>query len=146
MESVIWAVIVALLMMRLTPFRPKPVVQRVWVDIEDGFRYVWGNIPIRTLLLLMSSVSFFGIPLMTFIPAYVKTILGGESEMLGVLLSSIGIGSFGAALYLAARKSVLGLGKVVMLSTLLLGIGIILISFVSVPWVATILCIPIGFS
>lgn len=139
-------VIVALLMMRLIPFRPKPVMQRVWVDIEDGFRYVWGNIPIRTLLLLMSSVSFFGIPLTTFIPAYVKTILGGESEMLGLLLSSIGIGSFGAALYLAARKSVLGLGKVVMLSTLLLGIGIILISFVSIPWVATVLCVPIGFS
>ena len=54
--------------------------------------------PIRALLLLMSAVSFFGLPLMTFIPAYVKDILQGDSEMLGFLLSCIGVGSFLAAL------------------------------------------------
>ena len=51
----------------------------------------------------MSAVSFFGLPLMTFIPAYVKDILQGDSVMLGFLLSCIGVGSFLAALYLAAR-------------------------------------------
>ena len=114
--------------------------------MRDGFWYVAGNIPIRTLLLLMSAISFFGLPLMTFIPAYVKTILHGESEMLGLLLSCIGVGSFIAALYLAARKSVLGLGKVVMLSGALLGIGLSVMSFVTIPWVAAVLCLPVGFT
>lgn len=140
------AVIIALLMMRVMPQRGKGVKQKVWEDMRDGFQYVVGNIPIRTLLLLMSVISFFGLPLMTFIPAYVKTILHGGSEMLGLLLSCIGIGSFIAALYLAARKSVLGLGKVVMLSGVLLGIGLSVMSFVSIPWVAAVLCLPIGFS
>ena len=140
------AVIIALLMMRVMPQRGKGVKQKVWEDIRDGFQYVVGNIPIRTLLLLMSVISFFGLPLMTFIPAYVKTILHGGSEMLGLLLSCIGVGSFIAALYLAARKSVLGLGKVVMLSGVLLGIGLSVMSFVSIPWVAAVLCLPIGFS
>ena len=74
----------------------------------------------------MSAVSFFGLPLMTFIPAYVKDILQGDSEMLGFLLSSIGVGSFLAALYLAARKSVVGLGKVVTISAFLLGISLMI--------------------
>lgn len=130
------AVIAALLMMRLAPGRGNAVKQKVWEDMRDGFRYVVGNMPIRTLLLLMSAISFFGLPLMTFIPAYVKTILHGESEMLGLLLSCIGVGSFIAALYLAARKSVLGLGKVVMLSGTLLGIVLAVMAFVTVPWLS----------
>ena len=140
------AVIIALLMMRAAPKQERTVKQKVWEDMRDGFRYVAGNIPIRTLLLLMSAISFFGLPLMTFIPAYVKTILHGESEMLGLLLSCIGVGSFIAALYLAARKSVLGLGKVVMLSGALLGIGLSVMSFVTIPWVAAVLCLPVGFT
>lgn len=140
------AVIIALLAMRLAPDRPRQLKQRVWEDMRDGFLYVRGNMPIRSLLILMSAISFFGLPLMTFIPAYVKNILGGESEMLGLLLSCVGIGSFIAALYLAARKSVLGLGKVVMISCALLGIGLGAISFVTVPWVAALLCVPVGFT
>lgn len=140
------AVIVALLLMRLPSRRGCATKQKVLEDMRDGFRYVVRNIPIRTLLLLMSAISFFGLPLMTFIPAYVKTILHGESEMLGLLLSCIGVGSFVAALYLAARKSVLGLGKVVMLSGVLLGIGLSVMAFVTIPWVAAVLCLPIGFT
>ena len=140
------AVIVALLLMRLPSTRGCTVKQKVLEDMRDGFRYVVRNITIRTLLLLMSAISFFGLPLMTFIPAYVKTILHGESEMLGLLLSCIGVGSFVAALYLAARKSVLGLGKVVMLSGVLLGIGLSVMAFVTIPWVAAVLCLPIGFT
>lgn len=139
------AVIIALLMMRIKPNRETVVKQRVWEDMRDGFLYVAHDMPIRSLLLLMSAISFFGLPLMTFIPAYVKTILGGESEMLGLLLSCVGVGSFIAALYLAARKSVLGLGKVVMLSGALLGIGLVVMSFVTVPWVSAVLCVPVGF-
>lgn len=139
-------VIIALLMMQLKPFIPHPCKQNIIADIREGFSYVSGNIPIRALLLLMSVISFFGLPLMTFIPAYVKDILQGESEMLGLLLSCIGIGSFSAAIYLAARKSVLGLGKIVTLSGCLLGLSLMCISFITVPWAAALICIPVGFA
>ena len=57
------AVIIALLMMRIAPRRERAVKQKVWEDMRDGFRYVAGNIPIRTLLLLMSAISFFRVAL-----------------------------------------------------------------------------------
>lgn len=95
------AVIIALLRMQLQPFRKKESRHLILEDLKEGFSYVSNNIPIRALLLLISVISFFGLPLMTFIPAYVKDILHGGSEMLGLMLSCIGIGSFSAAIYLA---------------------------------------------
>lgn len=50
-----------------------------------------------------------------------------------------------AAIYLAARKSVLGLGKVVTLAGVLLGIAIVAISFAQTVWLSALICIPIGF-
>lgn len=139
-------VIIALGMMKLQPFTTHSHSQNLFTDIREGFSYVTAHVPIRTLLAFMSVISFFGLPLMTFIPAYVKDILLGESEMLGFLLSCIGIGSFSAALYLAARKSVLGLGKVVTISGFILGISLGILSFIRVPWLAAFVCVPAGFS
>lgn len=139
-------VIIALFRMKLQPSVRHGGRQNILADIHEGFAYVSGDIPIRSLLLLMSVISFFGLPLMTFIPAYVKDILLGESEMLGLLLSCIGIGSFSAAIYLAARKSVEGLSKIVSLSGVLLGFSLGILSFIDVPWAAAIICIPAGFS
>ena len=96
--------------------------------------------------MLMAAISFFGLPLMTFLPAYVKDILNGGSELLGILLSCIGIGSFSAAIYLAARKSVSGLSKVIMSAVLILGISLLLLSFTNIPWMAAVVCIPAGYS
>lgn len=139
-------VIIALLMMKLQPFRAHRTHGRILADLAEGFSYVSTSLPLRALLLIMSVVSFFGLTLMTFIPAYVKDILKGESEMLGLMLSCIGIGSFLAALMLAARRSVLGLGKIVTIAAALLGICLINISFVRTPWIAAVLCVPIGFA
>lgn len=139
-------VILALLYMHLAPQRKRKLKSAISTDLREGFQYVTGNIPIRTLLLMMTAISFFGLPLVTFIPAYVKDILSGDSQMLGLLLSCIGIGSFSAALFLAARKSVVGLGKIVTLAAIILGIALTFLSFISTPWLATLVCIPAGFS
>lgn len=139
-------VISALLLMRLPQPAPQNNRQNVLADLTEGFIYVSGSIPLRSLLLLMSVVSFFGLPLMTFIPAYVKDILGGDSAMLGYLLSCTGIGSLLAALLLAARRSVPGLSKVISISACCLGLCLLQISFITTPWIAAILCIITGFT
>lgn len=139
-------VIIALLLMKLPPYQAKTQKQHILQDLKEGFIYVSHHIPIRALLMLMSVISFFGLPLMTFLPAYVKDILHGSSEMLGLLLSCIGIGSFSAAIYLAARKSVIGLAKIIMAAALLLGITLICISFTRFALLAALICIPAGFA
>ena len=139
-------VIIALLAMQLPAHKTKSAKQHLWYDLREGFHYVSHHIPIRTLLLLMAIISFFGVPLMTFLPAYVKDILNGGSELLGLLLSCIGIGSFSAAIYLASRKSVIGLSKIITSAALILGITLLLLSSIQTPWLAAVVCIPAGYS
>lgn len=139
-------VIFALFLMKLPHSAPQNDRQNILTDLTEGFTYVSNNIPLRALLLLMCVVSFFGLPLMTFFPAYVKDILGGDSAMLGYLLSCTGIGSLAAALLLAVRRSVPGLSKVISISAFLLGLCLLQISFIATPWIAAILCVFIGFT
>lgn len=139
-------VIIALLVMKLPSQQARYKQQHLLYDLKEGFQYVSHHLPIRTLLTLMTVISFFGLPLITFLPAYVKDILGGGSELLGILLSCIGVGSFSAAIYLAARKSVAGLPKVIMLAALILGCTLLLLSFIEIPWMAAVVCIPAGYS
>lgn len=139
-------VIGALLLMRVQPSIFPDTRQNILSDLTEGFTYVSNSIPLRSLLLLMSVISFFGLPLMTFIPAFVKDILGGDSTMLGYFLSCTGIGSLLAALLLAIRRSIPGLSKVISISACILGLCLLHISFISTPWIAAILCIFIGFT
>lgn len=139
-------VIFALFLMKLPHSVPQNNRQNLLTDLAEGFTYVSSSIPLRALLLLMCVVSFFGLPLMTFFPAYVKDILGGDSTMLGYLQSCTGIGSLSAALLLAVRRSIPGLSKVISISAFLLGLCLLQISFIATPWMAAILCVFIGFT
>lgn len=114
--------------------------------LQNGFSYIIHHTSIRTLLLLMAGVSMFALPLMTFIPAYTKEILQGDSRMLGSMLSTIGIGSFTAALYLAARRGIDGLDNVIGISITTLGVAIVMISYTTSPLIAHLLGTIIGFT
>ncbi len=139
------AVISALLAMHMKPRQKTKKKQRIWYDIGEGFRYVLGYMPLRALLIMIGVYCFFGLPFTVLVPAFVKDILGGESHTLGFLLSSFGAGALTAALYLAARKSVVGLGKVVTLTCGLFGLMLIAIAFIKIPVVAYIVAFPAGF-
>ncbi|MFZ4456310.1 MAG: MFS transporter [Bacteroidales bacterium] len=129
------------------PENSSPVVRKNIVqEMNEGFTYVIKSVSLRSALLMTSVISFFGFSMLVFLPAFVKDILRGDSTMLGFMMSSFGGGALVAALYLAARKSVLGLGKIIMLSTFLIGIGLIGLSFVHVSWIAYVLGFPLGFS
>ena len=54
--------------------------------------------------------SFSLAPYLTFMPVYAKDILKGGPDTLGMLMAASGFGALFAALYLANRKSVVGLG------------------------------------
>jgi MFS family permease len=140
------AVIIALLMMTVRyDHLTKKKETNVLEELKEGFVYVAGYFPIRVLLIMVGMLSFFGMPFLVVIPAYVREILHGSSETLGFLMSFFGAGAFTAAIYMAARKSVLGLGKVLVISSCFFGAGLMAIAFV--PWSILAYCIafPAGF-
>ena len=55
--------------------------------------------------------------------------LGGNERTLGLLLAASGLGALIGSLYLASRRTVLGLGRVIAYATAALGLGMIAFSF-----------------
>lgn len=121
-------VIASLLMMQLRPRLPRRVHAHVLTELQEGWRYVSRSQAIRALLLLLALVSLVGMPYTVLVPILAGNILHGGPHTLGFLMSASGVGALSAALYLAWRKSVLGLGRVVALSAAMFGAGLVLLS------------------
>jgi MFS family permease len=130
------AVICSLLLMRVPPRAlPKGKI-RVWQSLQEGYRYVAGFPPIRSILLLLAMISLFGMPFSVLMPVFARDILQGGANTLGYLMGASGIGALAGALYLARRTTVVGLGRVVVGAAILMGAALICFSFARSLWVA----------
>ncbi len=123
------AVIIALSYIKTEKRQPKTDQSKFLKSFTEGFKYTFQSIPIKTLIILLAILSLVGLPYIILLPAYAKEILHGGSDTLGYLMSSMGAGALFAALYMASRKSVIGLGKIISTNIILLGLGIILAAF-----------------
>lgn len=123
------AVIIALLFMRIKRTKLTNVHRHVFTELKEGFKYSFGFPPIRDMLILLAVLSFAIMQYTVLMPVFAKDILRGGSDMLGFLMASTGVGALIGALYLASRKSVLGLGKIMTISAFLFGITIIIFAF-----------------
>lgn len=123
------AVIGAILAMRnLPPRAPRPTA-RLREHLQEGFRYGFGFAPLRTLLLMLAVASFVSMSLNVLMPVFAKDILHGGAGTQGFLIGASGLGALTAAIYLASRKSVLGLGRIILGAAIVLGVGQFAFSF-----------------
>jgi MFS family permease len=123
------AVIVSLLLMKIEQKKVKPRNSKVWQELKEGFRYASNFAPIRDILLIFALVNLVGMPYMVLMPVFAKDVLHGGPSALGFLMGSTGLGALGGALYLASRKSVLGLGKNIPIAAITFGLALIIFSF-----------------
>jgi MFS family permease len=107
------AVILALLSMRVPPRATERHRQHVMAGLREGAAYVFRSEPIRALILLLGLVSLVAMPYSILMPAYATQVLHGNERTLGALMAASGMGALAGALYLAARRSILGLGRVI---------------------------------
>jgi predicted MFS family arabinose efflux permease len=123
------AIIYALLKIRIPARLPVTQSAKLKESLAEGFRYTFHSVPIRTLLLLLATLSLVGFPFLVLLPAYAKEILHGGADTLGFLMSGLGAGALLGALYMAGRKSVLGLGRVISVFSVTMGLALIAASF-----------------
>jgi len=138
------AVIASLLLMRIPRASAVKERPRMSTELVDGFRYVAGFAPIRSVLLLLALVSFMGMPYMVLMPAIASRVLHGGAHTLGFLMTASGVGALTGTLYLASRKSVLGLGRVVAFAATLFGTGLVAFSLSRAFWLSFALLVPTG--
>jgi MFS family permease len=118
------AVIAALLAMQVKPHeRPKhaPPLQ----GLREGIVYAFGFRPIRALLLLLALVSLMGLSYTVLLPIFADSIIGGGATTLGLLSAASGVGALVAAVYLAMRRTIVGLGRWIAAAPAVFGVALI---------------------
>jgi MFS family permease len=119
------AVIVALVAMKDVRRRNRPPTHPGVVEhLLEGWRYVFGFRPIRSLMLQLAWLCLVAMPFSVLMPVFADEILSGGPYTLGFLMTASGVGALSGALWLAARKSVVGLGRVILVNTVVFGAGL----------------------
>ena len=139
------AVIAALLAMKLSPVHSESMKANMLHDFKEGLAYTFGSQPIRSILLLLALTSFMGVPYAVLMPAFARDILHGGPHTLGFLMSATGAGALLGAVYLASRRSISGLGKIIPITAGIFGMGLIGFSLSRILWFSLLLMFIAGF-
>jgi len=118
------AVIVAIMAMRIVPRTRDGARKHIFHELREGFAYAYRFTPIRSLLALLALTCLMGMPYVVLLPIFAREILHGGAHTFGFLMAAIGIGALTCTLYLASRRSVLGLGRIIAVSSGLFGMAV----------------------
>jgi MFS family permease len=139
------AVIIALLSMQITSHKGESPKTQVFQEFKEGLLYALGFSPIRSLLLFLGWISLVGTATTTLLPVFAKNILHGGAQTYGFLMAAIGVGAIIGAIFLASRRSVLGLGRVIALASGIFGMGLISFSLSKFLWLSFSGLLLVGF-
>lgn len=137
-------VIISLLLMKLRPGGIHKKEEPMLKELSEGLRYTFGFPPIKHLLVLLSTSSLMGMSYSVLMPVFAKEILHGGSHTYGFLMGAAGFGALMGALFLASRKSVVKLGRIVPASAIVFGSGLLGLSFTRIFPISLVLMIFIG--
>jgi MFS family permease len=140
------AVIVALLMMRIPPREIKPGADSPLKSFVHGFRFAMSDVPVRSALLLLSTLSLFGLQYAVFMPIYAQDILKGDARMLGWLMSSAGVGAVIGALQFAARTQYKGLARWIAATSATCAVCLIIFSQAKILALCVAVLFVVGFA
>ncbi|MHC1729111.1 MAG: MFS transporter [Syntrophobacteraceae bacterium] len=107
------AVLAALNALRVPPRESRRKKEPAWREFCEGVRYVYSFKPIMAILCLLSLFSLAGTPFFVLLPAYAKDVLQGDAQTFGFLMSAAGFGALVSTIYLASRRSIHGLVKLI---------------------------------
>jgi MFS family permease len=139
------AVIVSLFLMRITIAPAKRQTTSMLQQLSEGWTYVRGFSPIRTILLLFAVISLTGMPYLVLMPIFASKVLHGGPHTLGWLMGASGVGALASALLLALKKSVRGLTSAIRTAAYLFGASLILFGLSRNLWLSMLLMMLTGF-
>ncbi len=138
------AVIASLLAMRLQRAAGQAPPASMAHELHEGWTYVTGFLPVRTILMLFAVVSLMGMPFVVLMPIFAARVLHGGPHTLGFLMGAMGVGALASALSLAARKSVRGLIRMIPIAAVVFGIGLIGFGLSHWFWLSMIMVLVAG--
>ena len=139
------AVIASLLMMRVSRAAPMRHRAGMLEQMREGWDYVRGYVPIRTILTLFAVVSLMAWPYSTLLPVFAGDVLHGGPHTLGWLTGASGVGALISALSLALRRSIAGLTRMIQIASAVCGAALIGFGWSHTLWLSLLLMTFAGF-
>ncbi len=140
------AVIVGLLLMKINSPRPNVAGTGKLDQLKEGLHYAYHNKAMRSLLVLLGVISLLGMSYMVLMPIFADKILQSGARGLGWLMTAAGFGALLAALWLARRRHVRGLDRVIAWSCSGFGAGLFLFGLSRSLWLSCVILVVTGFS
>jgi MFS family permease len=141
-----FAVLAALLAMRIQKITVKSPEGSPFQNFIQGFRFAMSDMPVRSALVLLSLLSLLGLQYSVFLPIFASDILHRGAKGFGLLMSAAGVGAVLGALYFAGRTSYKGLARWIAGTALTTGTGLILFSQSHVFWFSASVLLFVGFA
>ena len=114
-------------------------------EFVEGARYSFGTKHTRFLLLFIAGITFLGVSYMVILPVFAAEVFDGGSEVFGYMTSAVGVGSLIGAFLVGTRNKILGLDKLILLGTVVFGVGLAIFSLSSILWISLIALLISGF-
>jgi MFS family permease len=137
------ATLVATIIMRVPPESQRKSEVSMWADMSEGFRYVWREKQVLTMMLLSLIPMVIAWPYMTLLPMIADKVLFIGSAGYGWMYSAAGAGALVSVLVIATLTRVPRKGMVVVAATFLFGVFLLVLgrSNIVALSMATMVCI-----
>ena len=114
--------------------------------IMEGAAYTLASVPIRSILILVASVSLVAASYTLLMPVFAEDILHGGPRVFGYLMSATGVGALAGAIFLASRSRLKGLAEMIAVAGVIYGVALLALSFSRLLSIALIIALVLGFS
>ena len=118
-------------------------VGQTFRDFADALRYIAGRPAVLAVLSANFIIVMFSMPYMMLLPGFVAEVLDGDSAQLGLLMTITGVGAVAGSLVIASMPS-RRRGLILLLSSLLLGVALMVFSISTSFLLTSVVMIVIG--
>lgn len=137
---------VTILKIQFPPGKPVDIRSSALHNIKEGIQYMAKGSTARTFMLIGFILPLFFIPIFNILtPIYAKDVFHGGSNVLGLLMSSVGVGGIAGGVVTASLGRIERRGLVQLASLFLLSITLIGFAFTTTLWTAFVLMAWAGF-
>ncbi len=140
--------IAAVFFMFRVPTQPIPAARSrtagaAIADLRDGFAYMQRTPAVKILLVTNLLIVSASMPYFMLLPGFVENVLGASKGELGFLISVQGVGSLTGSLLIASMPA-RGRGRMMLYSSLLLGVALICFAASTHFWLTSAVLIVVG--
>lgn len=140
------AVLSSLFMIDIRGVSHKAIEGGVWEKIKEGLNFIRRTPVLFYTIILSGLIYIFAVNYNVLIPVFARNTLGLEADGFGFLMSAMGIGALGGAIFLATISRGGPSAAIMRTGILLLCLSQIALGMIHIPYLAAMFMVVSGFS